>query len=257
MERIYMRNDRLLEMEKVIGQSGTISMTELCDLFNVSMNTVRRDVAELRRRGDVEKVYGGVCAVENNGGVLRPFTERQTIADAAKRAICREAAKLLEDGDVVFVDSGTTMVHLVDNLANRQELTIITNNLALVQQAIPYDNLRMIVLPGQLRRKTNSLTGMETVRALRQYNIRKAFLAATGSTLTGVTNSSPQEYEIKRTALECSGERILLLCKQKFGHAGLMTYADFQDFHYIVTDQPLDAPYAEAVKRAGATVLTP
>ena len=172
-----MRNDRLLEMEKVIGQSGTISMTELCDLFNVSMNTVRRDVAELRRRGDVEKVYGGVCAVENNGSVLRPFTERQTIADAAKRAICREAAKLLEDGDVVFVDSGTTMVHLVDNLANRQELTIITNNLALVQQAIPYDNLRMIVLPGQLRRKTNSLTGMETVRALRQYNIRKAFLA--------------------------------------------------------------------------------
>lgn len=77
------------------------------------------------------------------------------------------------------------MVHLVDNLASRQELTIITNNLALVQQAIPYDNLRMIVLPGQLRRKTNSLTGMETVRALRQYNIRKAFLAATGSTLTG------------------------------------------------------------------------
>ena len=244
-----MRNDRLLEMEKVIGQSGKISMTELCALFNVSMNTVRRDVAELRRRGDVEKVYGGVCAVENNGSVLRPFTERQTIADAAKRAICREAAKLLEDGDVVFVDSGTTMVHLVDNLASRQELTIITNNLALVQQAIPYDNLRMIVLPGQLRRKTNSLTGMETVRALRQYNIRKAFLAATGSTLTGVTNSSPQEYE--------SGERILLLCKQKFGHAGLMTYADFQDFHYIVTDQPLDAPYAEAVKRAGATVLTP
>lgn len=74
-----MRNDRLLEMEKVIGQSGTISMTELCDLFNVSMNTVRRDVAELRRRGDVEKVYGGVCAVENNGSVLRPFTERRPL----------------------------------------------------------------------------------------------------------------------------------------------------------------------------------
>lgn len=198
------------------------------------------------------------CALWKTTGVFcAPLQSGRPLPDAAKRAICREAAKLLEDGDVVFVDSGTTMVHLVDNLANRQELTIITNNLALVQQAIPYDNLRMIVLPGQLRRKTNSLTGMETVRALRQYNIRKAFLAATGSTLTGVTNSSPQEYEIKRTALECSGERILLLCKQKFGHAGLMTYADFQDFHYIVTDQPLDAPYAEAVKRAGATVLTP
>ena len=62
-------------------------MTELCNLFNVSMNTVRRDVAELRRRGAVEKVYGGVCAVENGGSVLRPFAERQTIADAAKRAI--------------------------------------------------------------------------------------------------------------------------------------------------------------------------
>ena len=188
-----MRNARLNEMEKVIAQAGTISMTELCDRFQVSMNTVRRDVAELKRRGEIEKVYGGVAVVEDARRVLRPFEERQQVAEMAKQAICRIGAGLLQDGDIIFVDSGTTMVHLADYLANLQELTIVTNNLALVQRAMPYENLRVVVLPGQLRRKTNSLTGMEAVSAIRRFNVQKAFLASTGTTLEGVTNSSSEE----------------------------------------------------------------
>ena len=250
-----MRNVRLLEMEKLIAQSGTISMTELCERFNVSMNTVRRDVAELRNRGEIEKVYGGVVSVDNVPKTLRPFEERQQIAEEAKESICRCAATLLADGDTIFVDSGTTMVHLADNLAAFSELTIVTNNLALVQRAIPYENLRVIVLPGQLRHKTNSLTGMETVRSLRQFNVKKAFLAATGTTASGVTNSSPQEYEIKRCALECSQVRVLMLCREKFGHAGLMTYGRFEDFDYVVTDRPPEENYVNAVQQAGAKLL--
>lgn len=250
-----MRNVRLMEMQKLIAQSGTVSMTELCERFGVSMNTIRRDVDELRRTGCVEKVYGGVSSREIGTQPLRPFEERQLIADAAKRAICREAATLVNDRDIIFVDSGTTLVHLVDYLADRKELTIITNNLALVQQAMPYDNLQIIVLSGEFRRKTNSLTGMDSVRSLRQFNVQKAFMATTGVTRGGVTNSSPQEYEIKRAAIEFCGMRVLALCKEKFGHVGLMTYAGFEDFHYIVTDQPLSEPYASAVENAGAKVL--
>ena len=250
-----MRNVRLLEMEKLISQSGTVSMTELCERFNVSMNTVRRDVAELKRRGEIEKVYGGVVSVDNAPKTLRSFEERQQIAEASKQSICHRAAALLADGDTIFVDSGTTMVHLADNLSAFSELTIVTNNLALVQRAIPYENLRVIVLPGQLRRKTNSLTGMETVRSLRQFNVKKAFLATTGTTASGVTNSSPQEYEIKRCALECSQVRVLMLCQEKFGHAGLMTYGQFEDFDYVITDRPPEDSYVNAVQQAGAKLL--
>ena len=250
-----MRNARLNEMEKVIAQAGTISMTELCDRFQVSMNTVRRDVAELKRRGEIEKVYGGVAVVEDARRVLRPFEERQQVAEMAKQAICRIGAGLLQDGDIIFVDSGTTMVHLADYLANLQELTIVTNNLALVQRAMPYENLRVVVLPGQLRRKTNSLTGMEAVSAIRRFNVQKAFLASTGTTLEGVTNSSSEEYEIKRAALECSREKILMLCHEKFGQAGLMTYGRFSDFDYIVTDQAPEKMYLEAIERSGAKLL--
>ena len=250
-----MRNVRLLEMEKLIAQSGTVSMTELCGHFNVSMNTVRRDVAELKRRGGIEKVYGGVVSVNDAPKALRSLDERQPIAEVSKQSICRLAAGLLADGDTIFVDSGTTMVYLADNLAAFSELTIVTNNLALVQRAIPYENLRVIVLPGQLRHKTNSLTGMETVRSLRQFNVKKAFLAATGTTASGVTNSSPQEYEIKRCALECSQVRVLMLGREKFGHAGLMTYGRFEDFDYVVTDRPPENSYVSAVQQAGAKLL--
>ena len=147
------------------------------------------------------------------------------------------------------------MVHLADHLAGFSELTLVTNNLALVQRAIPYEQLRVIVLPGQLRRKTNSLTGMETVRSLRQFNVKLAFLATTGTTAAGVTNSSPQEYEIKRCALECSQTRVLMLCREKFGHAGLMTYGQFEDFDYVITDRPPESPYADAVRQSGARLL--
>ena len=243
-------------MEKMIAKSGTISMTELCDHFQVSMNTVRRDIAELKRRGEIEKVYGGVTSVKSVQEHLTSYDERMQISEASKQAICRKAAELIEDGDIIFVDSGTTTAHLPDYLADFGQVTIVTNNLALVQKAIPYENLRVIVLPGQLRRKTNSLTGMDTVSKLRQYNVQKAFLATTGTTQDGVTNSSPQELEIKRTAIECSQKKILLVGEEKFGHVGLITYGKFADFDYIVTDRTPQQPYFNAITKAGAVLLT-
>ena len=251
-----MRNTRLNEMEKMIARSGTISMTELCEHFQVSMNTVRRDIAELKRRGEIEKVYGGVTSVKSVQEHLSSYDERMQVSEASKQAICRKAAELIQDGDIIFVDSGTTTAHLPEYLSDCSEVTIVTNNLALVQKAIPYENLRVIVLPGQLRRKTNSLTGMDTISKLRQYNVQKAFLATTGTTQDGVTNSSPQELEIKRIAIECSQKKILLVGEEKFGHAGLMTYGKFTDFDYIVTDRVPQQPYLDAIRKAGAVLLT-
>ncbi len=250
-----MKNTRLIEMEKMIAKNGTVSMTELCERFQVSMNTVRRDIAELKRRGEIEKVYGGVSAVKSGQEHLSSYEERTQVGEASKRAICRKAAERIQAGDIIFVDSGTTTVHLPDCLANLSEVTIVTNNLALVQRAIPYENLRVIVLPGQLRRKTNSLTGLDAISNLRQYNVQKAFLATTGTTQDGVTNSSTQELEIKRTAIACSQEKILLLGAEKFGHPGLMTYGKFTDFDYIVTDGTPQQPYLDAIRQAGAELM--
>ncbi len=250
-----MRDLRLQEMEKAIHEAGTMSMEELCSRFAVSMHTVRRDVADLEKKGNVCKVYGGVTAVDNRQQVLRSFTERMTISADSKRECCRAASSLVRDGDVIFIDSGTTTPYLIDFIADRTNLTIVTHNLNVVERCLRYENLQVIVLPGRLRRETLSLTGSETISALHRYNIKKAFMATTGTTVYNVTNSSPNEYEVKHAAMNAIPEKILLMTTEKFGKAGLMNYASFSDFQIVVTDRIPPEPYLSELEKIGTRLI--
>ena len=250
-----MKTDRLIEMEKYVLQKETVSMEELRARFDVSMNTVRRDVNELLCKGVAEKVYGGVCARKTPEQSLVPFECRRIDNEQAKRSIGERAAAMVRDGDVIYLDSGTTTLHVAEHLARRAELTVVTNNLEAIVRLVPCENITVIVLPGQLRRKTNSFTGLEAARALRGYNIRLALMASSGATLHGVTNSSPLEYEIKRSALEISQSSGLLLAADKFGVAGLMTYATFGDFDSIITERPLSKEFEQRIAESGSQLI--
>ncbi len=249
-----MRNVRLEQMEQYIRQKDTVPMEELQAHFATSMNTVRRDVALLIKKGTVEKVYGGVCA--RKAEQLTPFDVRTIKHQEAKMAIGLKAAKLVENGDTIFLDSGTTTLHMVQNLGKKQNVTIITHNLHAIMAAIPYPNLTVISLPGQLHRKTNSLTGLETVCFLKAYNIKKAFMAATGLSLTsGVTNSSPLEYELKIAAMERSAQSYLLLDSHKFGQTAMLTYAQAGKFDGVITEAMPGDEYQETLSAAGTRLI--
>lgn len=250
-----MKTDRILEMEKYICQRETATMTELSERFDVSMNTIRRDVSLLLKRGAVDKVYGGVCA-RHTEQTLTPYEERRTGDETAKMIIGQRAAQMVQDDDVIFVDSGTTTLHLIDALSQKKNLTIITHNLGAIIRSLPYDNINVIALPGQLRRRTNSFTGYDAVRILRQYNIRTAFMAATGISQNGVTNSSSLEFEIKKAALESAEKNVLLMCANKFGKAGLMTYATVDDFDVIITEKNPVQEYADVIAHSKANLVS-
>ena len=249
-----MKADRIQEMERYIIQRGTASMEELRVQFDISMNTVRRDVVELLQRGTVTKVYGGVCARPTEQA-LTPYEVRRRGSESAKSAIGRQAAKLVNDGDVIFVDSGTTTLQMIDHLADKRDLTIITNNLEAIFRALPHENITIIALPGQVRRKTHSLTGDDAVRYLRRFNIRTAFMASTGLSSHGVTNSSPMEYEIKKCAVESAEKTVLLIAEAKFGVTGLMTFAQLSDFDALVTDALPSEENRKGLQAAGVELI--
>lgn len=249
-----MKASRILDMEKYITAQGSASMEELCNQFQVSINTVRRDVVELIRRGTVEKVYGGVTT-RRSDQALTPYAERRSNRENVKAAIGRKAAEMVQDGDIIFIDSGTTTLQLIDNLAHVRELTVITNNMEAVVRAVPYENMTVIVLPGQLGRKTNSLTGDDTVASLRRYNIRIAFMAATGLSIHGATNSSPREYEIKRAAVDRCEKAVLLVNQEKIGVTGLMTFAPLNAFDAVVTDAAADSETAEMLRQENVELI--
>lgn len=230
-----MKSFRLQEMEQYILEHDMVSMEELKDTFQISMNTARLDVAQLVNKGTVRKVYGGVCS--NNKSNLVPFDERETRNIQGKRAVGKAAAALVNDGDIIYIDSGTTTMYMVDHLGERKNVTILTNNLNAINRALPYPDLNIISLPGALDRKTNSFVSADSVKTLEKYNIKKAFMASSGILESGtITNSSPLEFEIKKTAIVKSEEVYLMIDATKYGKSALLTYAHIEDMNGIIVD---------------------
>ena len=242
-----MRDRRRKEIAAYITRRGSVTMPELCETFHVSMNTIRADVSFLEQTGTVEKVYGGVRTVQQQEIPL--FAQRAQLHTEAKRAIVRQAASLVNDGDTLFVDAGTTTMHLLDMLPLEVHATIVTGNLHIIAQAYTRPNLELIVLPGALNRRTNSVSDVSTLEFLGRYHFGKALMAATGLSADGKLNvSSYLDHEIKHLAVQQSDHRILLCDSAKFGAAGLMSYASLKDMDRLITDTHLHTTH---VSRCG------
>lgn len=249
-----MKTFRLRQMEQYILEHDTVSMDELCTRFAVSMNTARMDVAYLTKKGTIRKIYGGVCANQTNN--LVPFEDRQLRNMEVKRAISRAAVGLVEDGDVIYIDSGTTTMYMADYMEDKKNVTIITNSLNAICRAMPYPDLTVIGLPGTLERRTNSFVSVETGRMLEYYNIQKAFMAATGVGDGGeVTNSSPLEFEIKSSAIKNSAHAYLLVDSSKFGKTALMKYANLSQMEQVITDKGIRREHLEMCRETGVKIM--
>ena len=224
-------------MEKFIFDHKSVTLDELCAQFGVSKNTVRRDVEEIVSRGNFKKIYGGVCT-RQNAKELVSFDERKIKNLPLKQQIAWKAAELVQDGDIIFIDSGTTTCHLLELIRSRNNLTILTNSLDVINQAVPYGNIEVISLSGSLNRKTLSFTGLSAVSVLQSYNISKAFMACTGLSIeNGATNSSILEYNIKQVVAQKSQTVCLLADSSKFGTTSLMTFCGLEDVDILITNQ--------------------
>ena len=249
-----MRENRRKEMADYIARRQTATMHELCRVFGASMNTVRADVAFLAETGAVEKVYGGVRSAMPPEIPL--FDQRAQLRTDAKLLIARAAVSFIEDGDTLFIDAGTTCMHLLDLLGDEMHVTVITGNLHLIGQAYLKPNVELIVLPGSVNRRTNSVSDVSTLEFLRRYHFIKALMATTGLSADGQLNvSSYLDYEIKHRAIEQSEQRILLCDSAKFGAAGLLSYASLSDFSRLITDAACPNELRKLCEQSG-TALT-
>ncbi|MDF2538419.1 MAG: DNA-binding protein [Herbinix sp.] len=249
-----MKSYRIKEMEQFILEHDIVSMEELRDTFHISMNTVRLDVAQLVSKGAIRKVYGGVCSIQKEN--LVPFNERQLKNTQAKRAVGKAAAALVEDGDIIYIDSGTTTMNMMDYLGECTNVIVLTNNLDAINRALPLPNINVICLPGTLERKTNSFVSADTVRTLEKYNIKKAFMASSGIADSGiVTNSSPLEYEIKKAALTSSKEVYLLIDSTKYGKSALLTYANIVEMSKVIVDDRADTGLVSLCERNNVEII--
>ncbi len=237
-----MKIERIKQIEEYLIENKSASLDTLCSVFDVSKNTIRRDINELESRGIVTKVYGGVTLNYQNDTV--PFQQRQIQHTSEKIKIGKLASRLIEDGDIIFVDSGSTTPHILSNIQDKQNITLITNSLNVINEAANYSNINVISTGGILQRKTNSFTGIDAIDFLNKLNINKAFMATTGISINkGVTNTSYLETEIKKVVVKISSLIILMADHSKLDSVALMKYCELTDIDYFITDKIPTKPY--------------
>jgi len=249
-----MRENRLIQMEDYIREKQSVSLDELCEKFDISKNTVRRDIAEIIARSDIRKTYGGVSAPYNQ--IPPSFSERANVDLDKKQMIGRAAAELVDDDDIIYIDSGTTTCQMIDYLKDRKGLTIITNSLDAINRAAQYPEITLVSLSGNLNRKTSSFTGLSTIEVLKDYNIGKAFMAANGITVkSGATQSTPIEFAIKKTVVSRSRKVYMMVESRKFGESTLLSYCQLEDIDKIITEKSPSAEFCKVYSELGGEII--
>jgi DeoR family myo-inositol catabolism operon transcriptional repressor len=246
------KEKRIKKIQEYVIEHQSVSLDELVTVFDVSKNTIRRDVQELVDRGELKKVYGGVSVIHRK---LESFEDRQVRNQEQKVLISKKAASFVEDGDFIFIDSGTTTIEMFQFLKEKN-VTIFTNSIDFIVRALPFENLNVISIGGMLERKTNALVNPRNMDLLKDYNIKKAFMASTGiSLINGVTNASPLESELKKTVVNRSSEVYLLVDHDKFDKYGLMTFCSLDQIDFLVTDEVPNDTYQDYAKKNGIQLV--
>lgn len=238
-----MKLKRIQKIERYIYQSGSVSLDELCETFNVSKNTIRRDINYLEENGGLKKVYGGVIA---NKTSLIPFENRTVQNQEKKQCIAHVAATIIEENDLVFIDSGTTTRQMLEVMDNNKNFTVLTNSLDIINAVASLNKIQLVIVGHTYKRDTQSFVGIDEDDTINRYNINKAFMSATGVSIKhGLTNSDILETEIKKHVAKRSGELYLLADSSKFGKSTLLTYAELTDVKCIITNEHLSTEYVD------------
>lgn len=218
-------------------RGGSAHVADLAATLGVSEMTVRRDLRVLAGEGKIERVRGGAL----NASSERPFEETVVERYEVKNRIGAAAAALVEDGQTVMIDIGTTTLQAARHLHGR-EITVITSSLPVLEELLPDPAVELILPGGLVRRNYRSLVGVVAEDALRQLKADVLLLGTSAvDAELGVWDSTMVEVPIKRAMIAAADCVVLLADAEKFDRGGLVRVCESADIDHVVTDAPLPA----------------
>lgn len=233
------RHSTILEM---VNRQGSATLTELCTALNTSESTVRRDLCYLDEKKLLTKVRGGaVSATESFTFTERDMTEKEKLFSLEKEAIAKYAASLIEDGDFVFLDAGTTTEKMIDYLPEKKAV-FVTNALFHARKLIQ-KGFQVFIPGGEIKITTEAIVGATCVLSLKEYNFTKSFLGTNGISLSaGLTTPDKNEADVKKAVIENSRHCYFLADHSKFDEITAMTFAPLSE-GTIITDKVENKKY--------------
>jgi len=247
-------SERQKKIVDLLATKDVITISEFMTEFNISIETVRRDLAILEKQGSIQKVYGG--AKIKNVTFGEPTMEHRMVTGLLqKEAIGRKCSEFIHDGDCIFIDSGTTTYHIVKYLTNKKNLTIITNSIPVVNELMNTD-YEIIIIGGKIRHNERSIVTYDYIFNFSELNIQKSFICAGGVTAeNGISDFNMQEAVTRKIIIGRSKEVFVVADSSKFHKDVTISIAPLSKINFIITDSNLDRNAANSFKKTKTTLI--
>jgi DeoR family transcriptional regulator, fructose operon transcriptional repressor len=246
------RRERILQQ---VLRDGRVDVAELAELFDVTSETIRRDLTDLQADRLVRRVHGG--AVPWRGGMSVPalqVREGQNVEE--KRRIGMAAAREVPERGAVIIDSGSTAAHLADAFPRDRDLTVITNSIPIASSLASTEWPRVVVLGGTLRRRTMAMVDEAGVDALADITVDVLFVGCDGMSVgRGFTTPYRTEVAIKRAMMAAARRTVMMFDHSKIGNDQLFRFAGIEEVDAIITGARIDDGIARALEEKGPAVI--
>ncbi|WP_199430109.1 DeoR/GlpR family DNA-binding transcription regulator [Qaidamihabitans albus] len=246
------RQQRIVERARAEGRAD---VAELAADFDVTTETIRRDLTVLERQGLLRRVHGGAIPVERLG--FEPgLADRDAVLTAEKERIAKAALAELPREGSILLDAGTTTARLAEILPNDRELTVVTNAVPLVASLAVRPQLTVLLLGGKVRGRTMAAVEDWTLRALADTYVDVAFLGTNGmSAERGLTTPDTGEAAVKRAMIHAARRVVVLADHTKAGNDCLARFGRLSEVDRVITDSGIDADIADRLAAAGPEVV--
>ncbi len=244
-------NGRRQGIMDVLLAEGSATVDDLSSRFSVSKMTIHRDLDELEGGGLLRKMRGG-ASIQSSAQFESDFRYRQTLAADEKDRIARAAAALIEPGQTVMIDDGSTAGGIARHLADVRPLTVITNNLTVISTLAGTAGINLIALGGEYSKKFHGFFGIVCEEALRSLRADAAFLSSSAIHGAAAFHQNQEVVQSKRLMIAASERRYLCVDHSKFGRPALHFLTNLATFDEILTGAAPGAEHEAALRDAGA-----
>jgi DeoR/GlpR family transcriptional regulator of sugar metabolism len=252
---LMLKSDRLIKIREYAHSKGSATVLELCRLLGISEATVRRDLDELAARKLVQRIHGGVT-VPSLTTVEPPVFQRRSTNAEEKRMIGGLAASLINEGETVFLGSGSTTLEVARSLKRKQDVTVITNSLPIVNSLADSAGVKVIVSGGYLRQAELSMIGHIVEHSLSELRGDKVIMGIQGIHLVhGLTNNYLPETKTDRAIIRFAPVVIVVADYSKFGQTKSSFVAELSAVHTVVTDSKAPKDMVQQIIAKGVRVL--
>lgn len=246
-------DDRRQQLAEVLARKGYAELAHLAAELNVSESTVRRDLSQLEEEGVVRRTHGGAVFVSDRFSALN-YAARESSEVIEKQAIGRLVAELLQDGQTVLIDGGTTTFQVARYLMGRS-LQVVTHSLPIVNALSSAVNIELIFLGGYIYPRTGVALGPLTSQAVASLHVDRAILSVAGIAEDGLYNANMLLVDAERKMIEVADEVIVAADHTKFGRKALAHLAGWDQVHCVISDEGLDDSWQQRLHASGVKLL--